>query len=268
MDLSLFGTDAMPLRPSALPKLMKCPMRYVMSYFETDEGGAAAQTGNVIHGVAAAFHSGATREEALEAIPSLMQKFPLAKEDYARRHSVAYLDDPANRTAVVLWVEKAVTLRVREDGTVPLTLDPPKVPGDVVVIGTLDQVRRVADGSLQVWDIKTGDASTGDENVDEYQRQQAAYVLAAIQTLDPTIQPGGLIYTPGYFEGPRARRHLPTKVTIRDAVAQMRDVALDVVNIRRGHRSFRPSIGACGFCPFKRYPKCSTRADGLLGVKS
>ncbi len=266
MDLSKFGTDEMPLRPSKLGDMAKCPMSVVLRYCDTDEGNPAAQTGSIVHDVIEAYHRGATQKEALARIKPLEQRFPLGDPDKARKWATAYFTDTENIGAKIEFLEQPVTCRLRATGEIPLEPCEP-LPDDVVIRGTLDQVRRMPDGTLLVWDVKTGTSKTADEAVSEYQRQQAAYVVGAIQSLNRTIRPGGLIFVAGY-DKPRARRHLPMRADLTHVVNLLRDVVVDTLNIRRGHRSYRPSEGACKYCPYKLYPSCCTRADGLLGVES
>lgn len=252
MDLIEFGTEAWPLRPSKLGQLVKCPMAIVLSRYEEREGGAAAQTGSVVHAAVEVFHREVGTVDhrigkGVEALTQALAVFPEANERPARNWFAAYAADPKNQLADVRWLEESV--RLDFDG--------------VVIVGTLDQVR-CEDGVLRVWDLKTGTGLETDEAVTEYQFQQAGYVLAARQTLDATIQPGGLIHAAGY-DKPRGRRFPEMGLTVEDCEDLMREVVDRVRAVRSGRRVFTPSADACRYCPHKRYPRCKAKAKGLLG---
>lgn len=267
-ELAAFGSAARPLRPSRVSKLLGCAMGIVLVMHDESEGGAAAQTGNLVHDAAEHYHKTkgtlAQRTEAgLAALEAARAEFPAGDPEKAREIFRAYAQDRENIEAEVLWVEQQVTLT--------LAADPGDPTGEPIVItGTLDQVRRdKADGVLRVWDIKTGDYKSGDENVLDYLTQQAVYTLAARATLDPTIDIGGLIYTPAYFKA-RSKVHLPNTMTVEQAEDLLLTVPAVVSMIRRGLPIFRPEVDHCKFCDVKRnlgkpFPKCRTHYRGIYG---
>jgi len=247
--MSIFGSEDWPLRPSKLKSLVSCPMSVYLDgiMIGDDEGGPGAQTGSVVHAGVEAFHRTmgdpiTRREEATAAARAALPTFPAANENNAFRWLSAYTNDTQNITANVTHIEEKVCLII------------PAEP-DIVIRGTLDQVRQDSQGRYTVWDLKTGTSLSADEVVDEYQFQQAAYVLAARQTLGLNILPGGIIYAAGY-DKPRGRRFLPMGVDLDDCEAMMEVVKSRVLDIRAGKREFTPSNSACFWCEHKRYPKC------------
>lgn len=246
-----FGSARMPLRPSALGDLVKCPMSVFLSYCPGDDlGNAAAQTGNLVHAAAAEYHRKAGDVGAgAEALEAAREKFPDGDPVRARRIYRSYVEDPENQGADVPWVEQAVRL------VLPCEIGEP-----IVIEGTLDQVRR-KQGRLSVWDIKTGARMTGEETVEEHTFQQAAYTLAARECLDPEIVCGGIIYTAGY-EKPLAKRHLPLKLSIDQCTMLMLEVVAAVATVRRGQPAFRPSESACKYCPVRPYTHCLSMFKG------
>lgn len=260
-DWTLFATEERPLRPSRMGVFAACPMSAFLRDAGEEGGGEAAQTGNLVHTAAAVFHrtvgSPQQREEAgLEALQQDRVRFPLGLADKAASIFRSYAADPKNVDAEVPWVEQSVTLRLPAH-----PLDP--TGRDVVSKGTLDQVRRDRrDGKLKVYDIKTGSALDPRMTVAKYLIQQATYVLAARQTLDPEIQPGDIIWTPGYAKGPRARVFLPQGLTVELCELLLYDVTRQIAEIRSGTPIFRPG-DACKFCELSDFDTCSSKYKGL-----
>lgn len=247
-----FGSAKMPLRPSKLSYAVTCPMSSFLSMFDGDRpSGAAADTGNLVHSAAAAYHrAGNDREAGIAALAAARDAFPAGDPEKAGAIFRKYADDPRNQTAVCTFVEEKVKLTLAAHPT-----DPTGEP--VVVAGTLDQVRRDEDGVQRVYDIKTGYALDAEETILKYMIQQAAYTLAAQQTLDPAVQPGYCIYTPGY-EKPRGRRFLDLKLTRDVCILLLSAVVIQVAAVRRGEPVFNPG-DACKWCPQKSFAKCSAK---------
>ena len=264
-DWREFASAKFPLRPSKLIQFIRCPMSAFLSIHDGEnEAGEPAQTGNLVHSAAAAYHrlkaagthTDAQRLEAgLAALEAARQEFPEGNPEKAVRIFRSYASDPENIKAETPWVEQKVVIELE-----PAPNDPTRQP--VVIIGTLDQIRRYPDGSLRLWDIKTGNGKDPVESVNEYLIQQAAYLLAAREKLDPRIMSGGLLYTPGY-EKPRGRRHLPIKTTPEQAALLLVPVVYAVAEIRRGIPAFRPGADSCKHCPHRPYSQCLPMLRGL-----
>lgn len=244
-------------------------MSVILSMFEESKGNGAAQTGNIIHDACEAFHK--AKEDrvnaGLQALEKARLEFPDGDPKKSEKVFRAYAADPKNADADVPWCEAQVTLRLA-----PAPED--KTGKPVVIVGTLDQVRRHSDGSLRVWDIKTGDRLDADETVNEYLIQQAIYTLGARQTLDPTIgdTPGGIIYTPGYERNRGGKTHIPLPLSLEAACILVSPLVHWIAQVRAGLMQFRPSAESCRFCPIKPWPTCITTArcafghDTLTGV--
>lgn len=255
------------LRPSALDKLVKCPVWTLLMYWQDeDAGGAAAQAGSLVHEAVAAFHretsSGKKAQAGLDVLQAGLPRFPLADPADARRHFTLYAADPRNVTADIVAVEHPVALILP-----PHPTDPTKQP--VHIRGTLDQLRRV-DGRLLVDDLKTGQPS-GWEMVHSYAFQMAAYTLAARVSGFPDAIPGRIIRTWGY----RTRSavlpspegvfwHLP--LTVARCEALMERVRLEVARIRSGEVHFGPGVH-CTFCPHGGLDRCEPEVSGRLGLE-
>lgn len=215
-----------------------------------DEGGPAAQTGNLIHSAAAAFHRAAASmgveartAEGAAALEAARQQFPDGNVEVARKTFEAYAADEENIRADCAWIEQEVRL------------DLAAAPGDptgepIVILGHLDQVRRDKTGRLRLWDIKHTSAS-GKELLDNYAVQQACYVLAARQTLAVTIEPGGLIHTPSY-EKKYAKKFLRYTNTVAECMILVTALAYTVSVIRSGVAVFRPGADTCKWCKFSQ----------------
>lgn len=248
IDVTKFGTEEMPVRPSSLTKLLKCPMSMLLTYFGDSEQKTGLHTGSTVHAAVEAFHrSDGSIVEAQAAMETALATFPEANRDKARAWTEGYINDPTNQSAAVTAIELKVQLRYR----------------GVYIAGTLDQIRREEDGRLIVWDLKTGTSLLPDDCVAEYQTQQAAYVLAARQTLSLPVLPGGLIFAAGYDKR-FGRRFLPMGVRVEDCEQLMDEVVREVEAIRAGGRHYRPTADHCRFCPLKPFPSCKERGRLLL----
>lgn len=261
--LGVFATEAHPLRPSRVARFVACPMSVCLSFPDEEGlGNRAAQTGNLIHEGVKAFHlqSGSPEarvEAACLALEAAREKFPGGDPEKGGKILRSYATDPENFTARVRWVEQPVRLTLPPDPS-----DPTGLP--VVIAGTLDQVREDTDGTLRVWDLKTGDRLDGPDTLLEYTIQQAVYTLAARASLDPKVMPGGLIYTPGYLKGGKTRKFLPFEFTIRDAEDLVAVVPLFVAGVRAGKPLPHPSVVGCDWCDHRPFPKCLGTFRGLF----
>ena len=261
-DLRDYATDARPIRASAVEKFLQCPMSTVLTLCDDNEGNDAAQTGNLVHSGAHAFHTtkGALADRiaaSQAALDEARTKFPDGDAKKAHKILANYTADKENQDAEVPWSEETVTLRLPPDPT-----DPTQAP--VVILGHLDQVRRDAKGTLRVHDIKTGYRLGATQTVLEYLVQQAVYTLAARATLDETIEPGSIIYTPGY-EKARSKVHLPLPLTVEACKILVAPVPLFVSLIRQGKPVFRPSPENCQWCPHAPWPRCFQKFEGFWG---
>lgn len=252
-----FGSAVAPLRPSQLGKFVSCPMSvFLVEQFGDSLGNKAAQTGNLVHAAVAEYHRKAADPAAgLEALTAAREQFPDGDWRKAETIFTAYAADPVNQNAQVFVVEHPVRLVLA-----PAADDPTGEP--VVVEGTLDQIRIGGDGIPRVWDVKTGERLPADETVDEYLIQQAAYTLAARESVEPDVEPGGIIYTPNYSK-PRGRRHLPLKIDVETCKMLMIAVVDVVATIRRGTPLFRPSAESCRYCPVRPFTQCSAMFKGV-----
>ncbi len=247
-----FATALYPLRPSRLATLVSCPMSALLMAIDGERsGGSAADTGSLVHAGAAGYHRAANSEEAgVAALEAARDTFPAGDIEKARTIFTAYARDKENQTAVVTHVEQPVRLIIPAHPSDP-------TGADIVIEGTLDQIRRHPDGVSRVWDIKTGYALDADETILHYMIQQAGYTLAARESVDPGVLPGGIIYTPGY-EKPRGRRHLDLKLDIERCIMLLHPVRVLVAAVRRGEPMANPG-SACRYCPQKTFHTCSTR---------
>jgi hypothetical protein len=229
------------------------------------DGGPAAQTGNLVHSAAAAFHqNGASAEAGLAALEAARQQFPRGDAVAARKRFGAYAADPQNATAKVPYVEHRVKLVLA-----PAHDDPTGEP--IVIEGTLDQIRLDFDDGrgksypgLTVWDIKNGDRLDSNESLDEHRVQQAVYVLAARQSLGKDVQAGGLILMPGY-DKPRGRRFIPWTMSLDLCMLVCAPIVQAVSLVRQGIPVFRSSPDNCRYCEVKPFPHCASMYRGLYG---
>lgn|GEM_PF-6891462 len=265
MNLERFGSAANPLRPSSLDALVSCRLRSVLLMLGecSDTSGAAADTGSLTHLGVAAYHLEESVQAGLDAMSSGLSRFPKADPDDARLFYTAYTTDPRNahKAAGVIAIEQKVrcVLPAHE-------LDP--TGEDIVIEGTLDQIRRDPFGVKRVWDLKTGKKDAYGYMA-EYAMQQAAYVLGAVQSIDESIQPGGLIVAYGWRRKGVDPKTSPGGVfwnythSADDCLLILDDVRLAVALIRRG--DVAPGPGPlCSYCPAGGLSNCLPMLKKML----
>lgn len=254
-----FGTVKYPLRPSALQKIVECESSVALdpAFWETVEdpeetGGEAAQTGNLVHSGAAEYHrrQGASEKErteaGLSALEAAREQFPLGDAKRATKIFQWYASDKANLEANVVKVEEKVLFQL------PCApFDPTGQP--IYIKGTLDQIREDEDGRWTLWDIKTGKNYYGEKALKHYELQQCAYLIAAEQTYQKEVHPGGLICTNGYEEKKHVFFHSWYE---RDAVESLLwPIAVHVAVVRMG-RPLITSGDHCRWCVHKKPQNC------------
>lgn len=263
-DRLKIATDTHPLRASALPKLLECPgsvllnSRFWVEGADDEGSGEAADTGNLVHSAAAAYHLSQGQPEAEReslgdvALDRDREKFRHGDPERASKIFRRYVQDKANQAADCVKVEQRIVCRI------------PPVPWDVTgqpiyVRGTLDQLRRLKSGDLSVYDIKTGKNYYGKKALDHYLTQQAAYTLGAIQTWKAEfpgvrIRPGALICTDGYFR-PKGKAFWAHKWTEDDCLALLEPVAVQIAAARMGVIC-KQSGDHCHWCEHKEPAGC------------
>jgi RecB family exonuclease len=248
-DLSEFGTEARPLRASSLPRIIRCPWAAIMeAYSESGASGPAADTGTAVHFAVALWHREAQQDTrvALEVMRRSHDRFPLADLDEAAVHVTDYAGDPRNKAADIVFVEQKVTV----------TLPAPE--GDVIICGTLDQVRRDKHGRWTVWDLKTGKPD-GWDMLHEHALQLAAYQIGV------EAPRAGIIRTQDY-----RRRNGPGPVFweapwgLTDARVMLQSVVRAVLAIRRGTVHIGPG-SHCRWCPAGGLAGCLPELRNALG---
>jgi RecB family exonuclease len=222
-------------------------MRHALEHLgllDPDASGVAAQTGSLTHvGIQAWHDHHQDLEEALRAMRTAAPKFPVAEPAEAQRNVLLYSKDPRNQAAKVVAIEHPIALRI------------PDPTGDIVIKGTLDQIREDADGVWRVYDVKTGgNQKSADDMIYEAAMQLAAYVVGAAVEFGRPVEPGAIIWTQGY------RRRgidpatsppgvfLPLAFSLTQAEALLDGVRHLVAAVRRGEPTFGPGSW-CNFCP-------------------
>jgi RecB family exonuclease len=245
-SLHLFASEQHPLRASRLYWFM-CQMRFALDhlgYFDRDAGGVAAQTGSLTHAGIQAWHEhGRDIEEALRAMRAAVPQFPAAEPAEAQSNLLHYTRDPRNQAAKVVATELRVTLRL------------PGPTGDIVIRGTLDQIREDQDSVWRVYDVKTGgEQKSAEDMVYEAAMQVAAYAVGATVHFGRPVEPGCVIWTRGYRRrgvDPAAAPggvFLPFNVSLTQAEALLDGVRQLVAAVRRGEPAFGPGSW-CNICP-------------------
>lgn len=242
-------------RPSALPKAGQCGGFFLAGLAEgRTAGGTAAQTGTAFHACAAAWHRGLGDMSLAQAL-LIAPTVPQADWGQVTEWNNAYAadsrnpsgDTPVGRVAVP-YVELPVSVSWPPGGG----------PDAIIVEGTADQIRRAADGVLEVWDVKTG-KGTGLDLLNEAAVQLSAYTVAAAATLGVPVRPGGVIRARDYDTGgpvfwAASWDYAGAVVFLRSALADLRDVMRGEVRLRPGRHCEWCPQGGPGVCSDVRRP--------------
>lgn len=263
-DVSEFGTDAAPLRCSALPLLVKCGWRATMLHLGIvdDSSGEAADTGTAVHAAVEHWHKSGDTRAALDSIRARLGEFPLADLNEARLHFEPYTLDPRNAPSRVRLIANELPVQFN---LAPSDRDPTGRP--IVVTGTLDQIRQGPDGRLCLWDLKTG-RRDGWAMLHDYALQLAAYCVGARAKLGKEVHPGGIIRSRGW----RTRGCDPTTEPpgvffhsvfgVEDLDALLDAVREAVASIRSGTLNVGPGEH-CSYCPSGGLQSCLPKLRNL-----
>lgn len=225
-----------------------------------DNGSSqAADTGSAVHLAARAFHTTAKGDvaTAIKAMEDNLPEYPLADLGTAEGWFRLYAGDLRNKNAKIVLCEEKIEVR----------LDAPEGHSETVVIqGTLDQVRE-ENGRLVVCDIKTGaSAGEGDDMLNYYAAQLAAYQVGAAQLLKQHVSGACIIRTRDYLKTDRRKKNpKPGPVfwyaswTYRDAMSLLDEVRRIVGDVRSGQIAFAPSAENCKWCPGGGVGNCLRR---------
>lgn len=221
-----------------------------MKFFDDDDvSGQAADTGSAVHFAARVFHKEGKGNLRLSvgAMRESVKQFPLADLDVAEAQFQCYATDPRNTGADFVFVEKKITFTLA-----PTAEDPTQK--EIVVTGTLDQLRRAPNGVLYLWDIKTG-APQGVDMLADAAMQLAGYQYGAGQLLGEVVRGAGIIRTRDYLKTDRSRKRLNPGPVFYEAPWSHLDVEamLDVVrqkvaDVRAGRITIAPGEGNCKWC--------------------
>lgn len=259
--LKLIGTEEIPLRSSALQKMVQCPMRALVTIMEGDDSsGQAADTGSAMHKAAAMWHL--NNQDVIEALKHMHlfgKEYPLADMKEAEELFRAYTKDKRNKEAETVLVEEKISFSMP-----PHKEDETQAP--IVIHGTLDQVRRV-DGDLYLYDIKTT-KKAGSVALQSALYQMAAYCLGASIRLNEPVSPGALILprtylkkeNKGVLQPAGVFWHIPWNLSHLPAILDGLKVV--VAALRRGDVWVNPSED-CFWCPEKSIDHCIPKVQKL-----
>lgn len=187
-------------RISSLPSLSRCPGFTLLGVDRPSS--KAADTGSAVGRLIELWHRAGEDSGQMDACVQTLRaeaasRFALADLDDVVTTGLLYAQDPRNRGEVV-----ADYCELQVDVTLPPAPEDP-VGEPIQLRGHVDQIREVG-GQLYVWDVKNG-RPEGEELVNSYALQLAAYAVAATHTLGRDVLPGGIIRTQGYRATRRVR---------------------------------------------------------------
>jgi DNA helicase-2/ATP-dependent DNA helicase PcrA len=236
--------EPLQLSASAIDAYDRCPLKYQFQYMWSVRGGANPQMtfGNVMHSTIRQYIKEACERKSMPLADVLSiynrewssagypddyheQEYRKAGVDQLTAFHGTYSCNPAD----VLYQEKSFEL--------------PLKPG-MVITGRMDQVNKLADGTVEIIDYKTG--RPRDTKKAAADLQLSVYAIAAEEVLD--LEPERLVlYNLMTNEAVETTRDAKALKAAKQKIAEVADM------IRAGE--FAPKAGfGCGFCDFK--PLC------------
>ena len=225
--------EVVPVSPSDVEKIVRCPLRWVLERHGGAEVSAlAAVTGSLVHALVQASAAGAEQAELEAALRSAWSRLDVGAPWYSRRE--------LERVRGMLAAFEGWVRRSREEGLRLVAVEQPvqldlagDEPGELGeragrtggpwlrVRGRVDRLEVDAEGRPVVVDIKTGKTAISARAAAEHP-QLAVYQLAAAlgafgKLLEPGARPGGarLVYLADQKAGGQAKE--PTQPPLDDA---------------------------------------------------
>ncbi|MCX6462417.1 MAG: ATP-dependent DNA helicase [Pseudonocardiales bacterium] len=260
-----------PVSPSDVERITRCPLRWVLErHGGGDVGALAAVTGSLVHALVQAGSAGAPADELERALDAAWSRLDAGAPWFGRRELVrvrAMLD------AFGGWVRSS-----REEGlrlvdverAVELDLPPDDVEvGDggpwLRLKGRVDRLEADAQGRPVVVDVKTGKTAVSARAAAEHP-QLAVYQLAAAlgafgDVVDAAAGPGGarLVYVADRKAGGEAKEPQQPPLT-PDDVAHWRLVLRDVASQSSGSAFVARTGPDCDRCPVRT--SCPVHGSG------
>lgn len=259
-NLRCFGDEEHPLHASSIPTMIKCTWSAALMFiFDTEyESSEAADTGSACHVAVAEWHRRKDIKAAVEAMRDSANRYPQANLQEAAALFLLYQEDPRNKEAEIavdakgeLLIERKITVRLP-----PAENDPTQK--EIVIIGTMDQVRIGVDTRPKVWDLKTS-KRPGWDLMNAHIYQLGAYALGASFELKKQVGLGGLICPRHYKNSPPAAApsgvFWPYPNRFNDLEHIVRGIQNAVALIRGGQVMVSPS-DQCKYCNGKGTEEC------------
>ena len=250
----VIGSRGRPIRASLLPNLFRCPRFYMEKVLgdKDDVAGEAAQTGNLVHVGIQTFHQSNGNEAQARAMVEASSKVYVSGDvTEALRLLQKYCKrETSERRGIVSRSEEKIEVTLP-----PSPFDPTKE--EIVIQGTVDQIRTIGRDTIYVVDHKTG-RKPGADMVMEHATQLAVYMLGVKRMYpDKTVQ--------GFITRIQdlCRADLPywwpmpfggTEVEIFNVLQPIID-RIAVIRMQRHHST--PGKH-CEWCPLSQYPSCIT----------
>lgn len=246
--ISDFATATVPLHASSVPDLIKCALRSTMQYLFTEEfeSSEAADTGSMTHVGVADWHRNKDIANAVEEMRKSQERYPQANLSEAAQLFLNYTQDPRNQEAEVTVVEHKSSIIFT-----PASSDETKKA--IVIVGTIDQIR-VVSGQWFIWDLKTS-KRTGEDQLNMYIYQLAAYAIMASNEFNRPVGLGGLLCPRHYRIGDNSKAIWKYPHRFNDIGPLINGIRFAVAAVRNG--LVHPSPGEhCRYCPQQSTSQC------------
>jgi RecB family exonuclease len=261
--------EVVPVSPSDVEKIARCPLRWVLERHGGGELGAlAAVTGSLVHALVQASAAGADGAELEGALRSAWSRLDAGAPWFGRRE--------LGRVRTMLaafdgWVRSSRAEGLRLVAVEqPVRLDLPggeleRAAGGLQLRGRVDRLEVDADGRPVVVDVKTGKVALSSRAAAEHP-QLAIYQLAAAlgafgRLLEPGAPPGGarLVYLADQKAGGQVKE--PTQPPLDGAeLARWEGVLRQCARESSGSTFVARAGPDCDRCPVRA--SCPTREGG------
>lgn len=258
-EASLRGAEeVLTVSPSTVDVLVRCPLRWLVER----NGGAdpaqlAAVTGTLVHGLAQAAASGATKDELRSALDGAWKQIDAGAPWFSRseRRRVEGMVD-----TFLAWLKLSRDELTEAGVETDIEVELPAEDGSrrVRLRGRVDRLERDGKGRPVVIDLKTAKTAVSKDDAREHP-QLAAYQLALNVTEKQGAGGARLVYVahPNRKTGASERIQVPLD---QDAVRRWLEVVQAAAEASVGPGYLARENADCGRCPAK--PCCPLHPEG------
>ncbi|HEY4005334.1 MAG TPA: ATP-dependent DNA helicase [Pseudonocardia sp.] len=247
-----------PVSPSDVEKIMKCPLKWALERHGGDDGVLLPSvTGSLVHALVQATAAGATEQEVEGALRRAWSTVDAGAPWFSRRELNrvggmltafrVWLTDSRRSGLTQVDVERGLELALSGGGDGP----------DVLLRGRVDRLERDEEGRPVIVDVKTGKTAVSAQDAKEHPQLAVYQLAAALGAFSDVLGPPGgarLLFLADQGAGGRAKERLQPALTPDELAAWRAELhaAAEATGSNRFTARQNPDCERCGVrtsCP-------------------